>query len=308
MQIFQRLTGVSAESFPRLKSVAFHRPPVIGPRSRGDTAPAVLRLDPSGWGIRRSTLDGLLLDACGLAGVDVRYGTRAVDTDHRNGSWNVAARTTTADGTTSLLTFQSRRLVRADGRRPVSGSVPGAWVGRKSGPAPARRSADLDIHFMAGGYYGVSAVEDGELSFCGVSRDRAPAAWNGDAGAEPGSIEAVKGTPRFALGPVRPRDLFSFAVGDARATWPPLAGDGITMALFSGAHLGERLADSEFDAAAWQKVWTRRFGGALKRSLNLHAALQNRHVQSAVLSGAASSRTFGEWLLRRSRFIPETMG
>lgn len=306
MELFRRLTDASPERFPRLRSVGFHRMIEEGRRSGARRPrPAVLRLDPPGWGVSRSTLDGLLLDACTAAGVEVLCGTRASETRRQGGAWIVTARSANAIGLTPV-TFRAGRLVRADGRRPVARPGRGLWIGRKMEAGPPGSVADLDIHFTAGGYYGVSSVEDSGSSVCGVWKDSAPA-WHGESDGEWRAVEVAKGTPRFALGFSPPRDPFSFAVGDAKATWPPLAGDGVTMALYSGALLGERLGDPGFDAASWDRTWRRQFGPALKRSLAVHDALQIRGVQSMVLAGAASSRLFGEWLLRRTRFVPMDM-
>jgi flavin-dependent dehydrogenase len=312
MELLRRLADVSPDRFPRLRSVAFHRAADGGRRRGRSSRPAILRLDPPGWGICRSTLDGLLLDACAAAGVEVRCGTRATDTRRENGGWIVAARVAESGNSPAALspvaapaTFRSRRLVRADGRRPALQGAGGLWIGRKWKAEPPRRVADLDIHFTAGGYYGVSPVEESGVSLCGVWKDSAPV-WEGPGEREGGTVEVTKGTPRFALGLARPRDPGSFSVGDAKATWPPLTGDGITMALHGGALLGERLGDPEFDAAAWDRTWRRHFDGALKRSLLAHDALQIAGIQAVILAGAASSRLFGEWLLRRSRFMAET--
>jgi flavin-dependent dehydrogenase len=299
MEIYRRLTGDLSDRYPRIRTVAF-RSEGSRASSRRLRALRPLRLEPSAWGVRRETLDGTLLGTAAGEGVRVRTGTRVEEAVFERGSWRVTLESRHLHA--GRETVVARKLVRAGGRRALAGSNSTGWLGRKAYAATGPSHADIEISFTRGGYFGLSPVEDGAFSLCGLSRGVEPP-WEG-ARPAPGDIVPVKGTPRFRLGYQEAVDPSSFSVGDALAAWPPLVGDGITMALISGSRLGERLADPAFDPEAWKRLWSGLFGGGLCRSLRLHALLQNEIVRATLIGAADVSPSFGEWLLSQPRFVP----
>jgi flavin-dependent dehydrogenase len=121
-------------------------------------------------------------------------------------------------------------VIQASGRN----SRAGRWFGFKAhflGHYPAR----VDLHFLPGGYLGVSPVENGRINVCALVEKRqvrqASAIVRGILG-----DAFPQEWPFLFTGPLDPgwRGFPGLSAGDAVAFLDPFTGDGISLALRSG--------------------------------------------------------------------------
>ena len=164
-----------------------------------------------------------------------------------------------------------RGAARALGSRPLS-------VGLRAALAPSRRLADalagtIELHLYDGGYAGLLIQEDGAVNLClSVARERmaggpgallaelsaeAPLLGERIGGAPPDAWEAIAGVPygwrALSTGPGL------YRVGDQAAVIASLAGDGIAVALASGAAAARAcLTGGGSGARAYQRDFARR--------------------------------------------------
>lgn len=259
-----RLSGAPADRHPRITRVVFAR------GARGGRME--LALQPAAYGVRRETLDEELLRAAVRAGVRVWRGVRAGRPSAAGAArWQVDLRPDSPRSDTPPA-LTAHRIVRATGR---SVDPTGEWFGVRGPATPGGPPDLLEMTLLPdGSYYGRSAVDGGGSCLCGLSRsDRAP--WAGHA--PPGTDAVLFGTARFRPGLQKPDPDGHLAVGDALAAWPPLVGDGMTVALLSGGLLGRALAcDPSLAGDAWRRLWWEHFGGAMRRTLWLHRVATSR--------------------------------
>ncbi|HVR75715.1 MAG TPA: hypothetical protein VMT52_15375, partial [Planctomycetota bacterium] len=93
------------------------------------------------------------------------------------------------------------------------------------------------------------------------------------------------------------------------AVWPPLVGDGITVAMASGILLAETLArrlgeGTLLTGGEWARVWRGAFAGKLRLALALHHAADSRSARGVFLSLLGAFPAVGQWLARATRSRP----
>ncbi len=239
-------------------------------------------------GLSRRRLDATLLRIAGDAGAAVLRGraARALDGDCvrlEDGEEMAAGALFLATGKHEL-----RGAARDIGERPVSVGLRAALA---PSPALARALAGtIELHLYDGGYAGLLLQEDGAANLClSVSRERmaegreallarlareAPLLAERIGAAATGRWEAVAGVPygwrALATEPGR------YRIGDQAAVIASLAGDGIAVALASGAAAAHACLAGK-GAEAWQRDFARR----AKRPLAIAEAL--RHMAEAPL-------------------------
>ncbi len=274
-------------------------------------------------GISRFLLDDLLARRAREVGADVRFGCRVL-----------AARPRAGNG------FAVRFLHRGVEREAEARAVIGAWgrwdaldraldrgfLGRRSrflgwsrdyAAGTAFLEGEVHLYLFAGGYCGLSRVEEGAVNLAGVVSEgawkragggwsgvlerarRANAALDGDlAKLTPGPIGFLGTGPVFFTAKP-PTENGILMAGDAAGVIDPFSGEGQAAALGSGilaAEIAERRLSGELSrdqcarvyAAAWRRRFTRRFAwSAMFRRLIL-----NRRI------GAVAGRLAGEKLVR----------
>jgi flavin-dependent dehydrogenase len=224
-------------------------------------------------GLSRRALDEALLRAAGDAGAEVARGraVRAVD---------LAQRRVRLDGEDAV---EAGALILATGKhelrganRPVDISLRPLGLRTALAPSPSL-SGDLagviELHLYDGGYAGLLLQEDGTANLClSASRERLKAAG----GIEPLVERLAAELPAFAArlreGEATGWSAVSgvpygwraertaegvYRVGDQAAVIASLAGDGIAIALESGAAAARAIAGG-VPAAEYQRDWARR--------------------------------------------------
>ena len=200
-------------------------------------------LAPAAWGLSRGALDTALAQRFRHAGGDLREGSE------------VAA---LAPG-----------MVDARGRPTLDQQ--GGWMGWKAylplGVLPPELEAvDLIMLPVAGGYCGLSCIEDGRVSVCLVARE--PARLLEILASHPLLARHAEGLQAHAA--VAHFDFKAYAgpgrIGDARRVWPPLVGDGMAQALAAGEALALELVQGR---RPWRPAAPLQF----RLALGLHALM-----------------------------------
>ena len=245
-------------------------------------------------GLSRQTLDAALLDAAAQAGALVTRGRTVRRADP-------LARTLRFDDGEEAA---ASAIFLATGKhelRGLSRHFPHSSVGLRATLPPSSRLDGLadrvELHLFDQGYAGLLLQEDGSANLClSVSRDRlgraggipallaqlleeAPALSARLGGQVPAHFDAIAGVPYGW----RARDSQEgiFRVGDQAAVIASLAGDGIAIALASGASAAHAMLAGGPEAAP---TWQRHLNRQSRRPVAIAEAL--RH-------GAAAPATRG---------------
>ena len=244
-------------------------------------------------GLSRSTLDGALMDAAISAGTVVTRGRTARTADP-------ATRTVILDDGTA---FKAEALFLATGKHELRGmarrfSTSSVGLRASLDPGGARLDAlagVVELHLFDEGYAGLLLQEDGSANLClSVTRRRLGAAGSVPAlldellaeapalarrldGHVPPDFDAVAGIPYGWR--AREGTEGIFRIGDQGAVIASLAGDGIAIALASGASAARAMLTGGADAAeGWQDSFRRQcrmpvgIAEGLRHSAASHAA------------------------------------
>lgn len=236
------------------------------------------------WALSRASLDGALAARARESGVEVLQpaGVRAVDYDDEGVRVHVSGRDEPLDARVVIHADGSGRFDRA-GPTPMRAGV----LGVKCHYTPPAGEPVVGVRMRAceGAYLGTVAVERG-LATCAMTvRDRVVSRFVNDPayGSRDAALDAMTRTlwPEFAdrrrVGPwhvcgvagsgyTEPGHARSFRVGNAAAAVEPVGGEGIGLALWSGATLGESLDPR--DAASLART-RREFGRRYRARLRV---------------------------------------
>jgi menaquinone-9 beta-reductase len=218
------------------------------------------RIDPAAASISRFVLDWELWQAALSAGVDARQSV-VVEQIRGEGPFDVF----TASGE-----FRGRSVIDSSGRwsnlrrkaEPSASHRQEKWIGLKahfvgeSGTVESEMTPSVDLYFFRGGYCGVQPVgerhEDGCRKVNACAMVRADVARSIDevlrchplllkrSGSWKPAFEALA-TSHLVFGPPQPVVNRMMRTGDAAAFVDPFVGDGISLALRSGALAAESL-------------------------------------------------------------------
>lgn len=310
---------LSADCFPLLKEVGFdpfalggHE--ITGFRLHGPSQSASLRLPRRAVGLRRTVLDEEMRRLAAEAGADVRRGVRVTDLleyDDFGGSILIS---TTAGET------RASRLIVATGQDEFPSlndrvgrdtSLVGFKMQIRLKPSCANRlGTSCDLFAFEGGYGALTPLGNGFADLCFVidkqTLQRLPTDWDSLTswigrsnwavshlldGAEPQSktFASVGDLPIGFLRRERsPAGVFF--VGDQMAVLPPVAGDGLAIALMTARRAvdemleeGGRLRFAPEAARSYQLAVRRALRPQMEASLAIHAVLKtSRFVDMSV--------------------------
>ena len=316
---------VSAESLELLGAllasphVSLLRDAVRIPRSRVFLDGRVLqaRIRPPSASIARLDLDAALWQSATSAGAETRQ-QQAVQSISGAGPFRVV----TSDGE-----FEARAVINASGRwsnlNRASEAAAVKWLGVKAHFAEASPRDSVDLYFFDGGYCGVQPVD---CSGNGSGRVNAAAMVRADVASTLAEVfskhpallvrsrhwqplsDPVTTSPLMFRVPQPVRDGILLA-GDAAGFVDPFVGDGISLALRSGALAAEcllgffrknvSLADAE---ANYQAAYQRRFVPIFKASSKIRRMLRlPRALRKPLLFILESTPAFTEYLVTRTR-------
>lgn len=297
LDLWMSLTGrAPPASSPEIRTVRFLTRARRGP---------LLRLDPPARGLTRTLLDGALLDAAAAAGATVRTGASVQSWCRDGASFRAGIRSAGAEGPEIAV----GQVVLSTGRSLERIARGKWWIGRKATAHGAQVEADLEMLLLdGGGYSGVSRVETGAHRVSALVHG-AGDGWLRHPALDGARVEVGQSVARFRLGLGGHCDDGALRVGDALAVWPPLVGDGITVAMASGILLAEALArrlaeGSLLTGGEWARVWRGTFARKLRLALALHHVADSRAARGAFLSLLGVFPAVGQWLARATRSRP----
>jgi flavin-dependent dehydrogenase len=239
-------------------------------------------LKPAAISLPRYQLDALLWSAALRAGVECVTGT-ATQVSRANGEYVVHL---------ERDKLQARAVINASGRWSNLSESPAPkekWIGLKAHFAEPSPPSTVNLYFFSGGYCGVQPVDGSSVNACAmvqadVARDLA-STWKQHPALQARSQSWTQLTETFATAPLvfRPpratRDGVLLA-GDAAGFIDPFLGDGISLALRSGAMAGQAVADfcagkviMEGARARYERAYERNLAPAFQRASHLRRLL-----------------------------------
>lgn len=293
------------------------------------------------WGLSRYALDARLATAVADAGGEVWEGA-AVTAAARSGSIvQVQVRRGGEGGRRQTLEVQARMLLWACGRHSstrlpprnaAAGSRQRGWrhcVGLKLHYRNLRMEPRVELYLFPGGYVGINPIEGDRANVCLLITYAAFQAAGKSlacvlelaAARHPALAQRLRGAQAVAesecaVAPVdtqRPpaswdETLGAPCLGDTAAMIPPLAGDGMAMALRS-AELCLEPADACLRGAAsreqWKAVytaaWRREFAARLQVGQALQSALTTQGLGDSLALLGRGLPFAAQWLLGATR-------
>lgn len=279
--------------------------------------------------ISRHAFDAALAARAQALGADLREANQVVNLsgsldegfvlDVRAGSRRVA--------------LQARLVIAAHGKRSAIDRVLARSFMARPQPFMALKAHfhgpplgdEIDLHGFAGGYCGVSDIEDGKANVCllvdqGVfgrcagppafiawlaRQNPALGAWLARAEPVGGEWQSIAQVSFETKEPVA-HDIVM--VGDAAGLIAPLAGDGMAMALSSGQLAGRwagRFLEGQFTPDAlrqgYMRDWRHEFGPRLRLGRALQPLMLRPRVLGPALRLLAAAPPLGRYLIRRTR-------
>lgn len=314
----QKVCGefVSAESLELLHGLLpdnrFQSCPRIGSsRVFVDNKTLTLPVAPAAQSIPRFDLDAALFHAAQRSGVTAHEGIAIGDVRH-NETFAVS---------TAETTFTARAVINATGRwsKLTQFDVAGKekWLGLKAHYSEHAAPQSVDLYFFPGGYCGVTPVGANSVNACAMVRAdvahtleevfaKEPRLWQRSRAWQP-LFPTVTTSPLYFREPVTESDGMLLA-GDSAGFIDPFAGDGISLALQSGALAAESVVPFLRGACSlhqarqhYQAAYRRRFNPAFRNAARLRSAFTApRWVRSAVIAIAAVPGV-GKMLVRGTR-------
>ena len=236
------LAGLGLDDLVRRASRIAHT------RIFSDTSVAEAALSPAGAAISRYELDQALWRRAGEAGADCRelLEARAIC---GSGPFTVA---------TSAGDFTARAAINASGRwsnlrrSRLSQPQREKWVGWKAHFREPYSPPSVDLYFFAGGYCGVQPLPDGHVNACAMAQAAAANSMDQVRALHPSLAERSRAwqqvsetvaTSPLVFAPPQAEEGGVLFAGDAAGFIDPFVGDGISLALRSGAMAAESLAE-----------------------------------------------------------------
>lgn len=228
----------------------------------------------SALSLSRFELDHRLLRAAQQAGAQALTGVRIKKVVRRPDGFAIAS---TDD------TYHARHVINAAGRWSelrILDEIPGRrWIGLKQHFLEYRPARSTDLYFFPGGYCGVQSIDEDRINVCALvdaekgrtlqsifalSTDLQARAR----GWRPAS-DLVTTAP-IIFGPPQPVADGILNAGDAAGFIDPFLGDGISIALQTGALAAECLRTTD-PAKTYEREYRRRVAPALARAARLRS-------------------------------------
>ncbi len=205
----------------------------------------------------------------------------------------------------------------ADARASNGGATRERWLGIKAHFAESAPADSVDLYFFDGGYCGVQPIAENSVNVCALVRAetarnlhqvfaRSRALWRRSRGWEP-LTEMMTTSPVFFRDPVPVRGGVLCA-GDAAGFIDPFVGDGISLALQSGALAAEVVArcfrgesSMAVAAEAYEQEYRRRFLRAFRNAARLRRLFSLPRVVRAPALAALRWRHVAAWMVAATR-------
>jgi flavin-dependent dehydrogenase len=218
--------------------------------------------------ISRYDLDAMLVTAAQKSGAEVRTGSRVRSVEGSDDGFLIE---------TEGASFHARHVVNASGRwselREDRALSEQRWIGIKQHFAETDPPASTDLYFFPGGYCGVQPVAADRVNVSALVRVQAARTMDEVIVRSAALTQRSHGwtpvtepitTAPIVFGPPVPVTRGMANVGDAAAFIDPFLGDGIAIALQTGALAARCLMNG--DVERYRKEYLRSVAPALKRA------------------------------------------
>ncbi len=270
-----------------------------------------LPVSPSAQSIPRYELDAALFAAAQHAGAATREGITIHEVQRKEAFLVVTAENS----------FTARAVVNTTGRwsklRQFDVVGREKWLGLKAHFSEASPPASVDLYFFPGGYCGVTPVETNAVNACAMVRADVARSMNEVFDQQPELrrraqswqplFPAVTTSPLYFREPETESGNIMLA-GDAAGFIDPFAGDGISLALQSGALAAETIAPFFAGKYSWeqalreyQSAYNKRFAPAFRNAARLRNALAAPKWLRNTAFALASVPGVGRMLMRATR-------
>jgi menaquinone-9 beta-reductase len=307
---------VSPESLRLLRSLLEHdpfqrQPEISSARIFLDHKVISLPVSPAACSISRFELDAALLQAARRCGVCGEEGVTVQDVTH-DGLFTVQ---------TAQKTLTAKAVLNATGRwsqltqHPVSGQT--KWIGLKTHFAENALPNSVDLYFFPGGYCGVQPVAQNVVNAAAMVEAGAARSLDEIFAAHPElgrrsrdwkPLFPVITTSPLYFRPPETEDRGMMLAGDAAGFIDPFAGDGISLALHSGALAAESLAGFLQDKCSlaeshqrYKAAYSRRFVPAFRNAARLRRVLSVPSWLRSGLLGLVGTRPIGRLVVHGTR-------
>jgi flavin-dependent dehydrogenase len=208
-------------------------------------------------------------------------------------------------------------VVHASGRRRAETSG-GHLFGLKAHVSDAQLGADLEIHFSKNRYVGICRVAENRFNVCGLfyspkAVGNVHSAWKEMLSSGVPALEKAQWDEQSfcaVAGITLDRDVMpnSFAIGDAAAMIPPLAGNGMSMAFESAKAAVEPLRSFSKGEISWEVAvrihsenWRRQFTPRLRWAGVAQRLAFNSVAQNVFASAAQLAPGLAQFFAARTR-------
>jgi flavin-dependent dehydrogenase len=276
-------------------------------------------VQPAAASIARLDLDDALWTSAQASGAEIRQRVTVHDVRGK-GSFVVS---------TSAGEYEARAVVSASGRwsnlnpAPASNGQP-RWIGLKAHFEEAAPPASVDLYFFDGGYCGVQPVDlkadtgHRRVNACAMVRADVASTLPEVFHLHPALLERSRewkqlcdpaSTSPLVFREPRPEHNGVLMAGDAACFVDPFVGDGISLALRSGALAAECLVqffrgEAGLDEASrrYCDEYVRRFGSVFQNSSTIRRMLRlPRAVRRPMVSLLGKMPAVTEFLVRKTR-------
>ena len=318
LELLQNLLGESADTETSAKTSAMLRDAVRIERALTFIDGQIIetQIAPAACSIPRYEMDAALWRRAQWLGVDAREQVTIGEIVRQGGL---------ADGPTFLLQgaaerFAARAVINASGRwsnfKASAMQIPAGpkWIGLKGHFAETSPHPALALHFFKGGYCGVSPIGNGQINACAMVRADVAKTLAEVFVCDPRLAERSRAwkavTKEVTTAPLvfhtpSPVAAEVLLAGDAAGFIDPFVGDGISMALHSGAMAARALVDNDYDLAAaaleYQSEYERRLLPAFKNAARLRSAMALPQMVRWPAIKLMKMRGMSERLLRGTR-------
>lgn len=228
-QLLESLLGHGLKAYPRIQHVRLFHGKDVHEGTLRAKALSVTRYD----------LDAMLLSAAEQSGAEVRTACRVHAVESKDGGFAIH---------TDLGQLGARHIINASGRWSelrADRSLPSQrWIGIKQHFAETNPPASTDLYFFAGGYCGVQPIAADRVNVSALVKAQVARTMSEViARSLPLKQRSHRWTPvmepiataPIVFGPPQPVSRGMANVGDAAAFIDPFLGDGIAIALQTGA-------------------------------------------------------------------------
>jgi flavin-dependent dehydrogenase len=308
---------VSPESLRLLESLLGHarfqlQPEVDSARIFLDGKSIAFPLAPAARSIPRFDLDAALLESARSSGVHVKEGT-SVHEVKENGEFTVR----TADDEA----FTAKAVVNATGRwsqlTQFESAAKEKWLGLKAHFAESSPPSSVDLYFFSGGYCGVTPVDGQSINACAMVQASVARSLPEVCAAHPELrrrsrnwqplFPAVTTSPLYFREPETSNGGMILA-GDSAGFIDPFAGDGISLALQSGA-LAATTLRSFLEARCslaecremYRAAYLKRLAPAFRNAARLRWLLSTPAWLRSLLIGFVGTRPVARMIVSRTR-------